>query len=322
MFGLLFTVIFITCRPMAAQDFQEERIGWVSVFPDHEKNIEKNLGEKISDLIFGEKQFILNKPMAVVGEMTSDYWILDQGLGTLVHVKNGKGKAVLLPKNIQPFPSLASMCKFSGNSLLFTDSRLDLVFIYKTEENEFIPLTKPGLVDQPTGITWLKKKNEIWIAETRQHRIAVLNPAGQILRYIGKRGKGPEEFNFPTYLWSDQQEKVYITDALNYRIQILDQDGKYISSLGKIGDATGYFSRPKGLATDSKGNIYVTDALFHVVQIFDHAGNFLYYFGSQGRNKGQFWMPSNVYVDENDYIYVSDTYNSRVQIYKLLSKQP
>ena len=258
--------------------------------------------------------------MGVVATDTNEFWILDQGLGTLVHVQKGKGKIVEIPRGQVPFPSLVGICYYSGNKLLFSDSQLGRVFLYDPEKKQFSAFCKAGLLDLPTGILWLPETDEVWVTETRQHRIAVLNPRGEVIRFIGKRGTRPGAFNFPTALQVTPDGDIIVIDALNHRLQIFNKEGKPKTVFGEAGDATGYFARSKGVAVDYRGNIYVSDALFHAIQIFSPNGIFLYYFGSQGRGPGEFWMPSGIFIDANDYLYIADTYNARIQIYQIKLK--
>jgi DNA-binding beta-propeller fold protein YncE len=217
----------------------------------------------------------------------------------------------------QNFPSLVAICKFNNDKMLFTDSKNNSIYCFD-KENKVYLLNDSLRLNKPTGIGFVKSTKEIWVSETGNHSIVILDAQGKFLRRIGQRGTEANEFNFPTSIWVDKNEHIYIVDAMNYRIQIFDKDGNFLSNFGEQGDATGYFARPKGIATDSFGNIYVVDALFHNVQIFASDGRYLYNFGGQGTKDGDFWLPSGIYIDDEDKIYVADSYNSRIQIFKLI----
>lgn len=298
------------------------RIIWLKQFPSLDnKGGDKRTTGKILDFIAGKnKDAKLSKPVSVLAFDTNSFWVLDQGIGNLFKVENELGDIphIRNHKN-KTFNSLVDICSFSNNKFLFTDSFLNKIFIYDPGKRELNVINDLLLLEQPTGIAYSSERKEIWVVETRTHRISILNENGQLIKSIGTRGSAPGEFNYPTSIWIDKSGKVFIVDALNFRIQIFSPEGEFISSFGKQGDATGYFARPKGIASDSSGNIYVVDALFHAVQIFDESGNFLYTFGVQGHEKGNFWMPSGIYIDEHDYIYVADCYNSRIQIFQRIN---
>ncbi len=307
------------------QDTGQDPIGqvrWVSEFPIAKKDKEKDgFFKRVGKFITGKKEITLSKPVAVFAEKPDVFWVLDQGNGAVLYIEDEEVKVPqFFTKKTNQFPSLVGICPVGENELLFTDSRLNKIFITTNDKNEYRVLNDSLHLQQPTGIAWSPQTKEIWVVETGAHRIAVLNEAGEILKYIGKRGEGPEEFNFPTHIWMDEDGNVYIVDSMNFRVQIFSSSGDWLSMFGSLGDATGYFSRPKGAATDSQGNIYVVDGLFHVVQVFSRSGDFLYYFGGQGRAKGHFWLPSGIYIDNRDYIYVADSYNSRIQVFQFLNE--
>jgi hypothetical protein len=323
------------------QDDAKYSIQWLSQYPatkdktktkGNKKEISKNtpsegsiekptqqFKNRLSDLIFGVKSSNPIKPMSIIAINPDTFWIVDQGIGSLLEVFNGVGEIThTRNKNQEILPSLVSSCLLPGNKILFTDSKLNKIFIFIPGRKEFKILNDSLLLEQPTGIAYSAVNKEIWVVETKAHRISVLTEEGKLIKQIGNRGSGDGEFNFPTYIWIDKSGTVFVVDAMNFRIQIFSESGKWVSVFGEIGDSSGYLSRPKGIATDSFGHIYVADALFHVVQVFDNKGKFLYVFGSQGQEKEQFWMPTGIFIDSSNYIYVADSYNSRVQVFQLI----
>ncbi|MCF6352605.1 MAG: 6-bladed beta-propeller [Cyclobacteriaceae bacterium] len=296
-------------------------VRWVSEFPStQKKQSKKGLFKRIGTFIFGKKPALLVKPVAVLAHNPEMFWVVDQKTTSLVLINQQKASTVkLTSKSEKRSNSLVDICELPGKGLLITDSYLNKIFLVPNDSKEAIIFNNSLSLQQPTGIAYAKEKDEIWVLETKAHRIAVLNAKGKLLKTIGSRGNAPGEFNFPTHIWIDRHGQVYIVDSMNFRVQIFNSEGKWISMFGQAGDGSGYFARPKGIATDSHGNIYVADALFHTVQIFNKKGQLLYFFGNQGRDKGQFWMPLGIFIDDKDYIYVTDSFNSRVQIFQLIN---
>ncbi len=312
-----------TILPDSAIKADVVHIRWVGEFPSEQKNSgKKGLFDRIGEFVFGKKPAVLIKPVAVLAQSPELFWVLDQKNNSIALIEHQKG-ATLNPKSKddQSFNSLVGICELPNKNMLITDSRLNEIFLL-TNGGKKVTVFKESLkLQQPTGIAYSGSKDEIWVLETKAHRIAILNSNGALLRTIGSRGNGPGEFNFPTHIWIDHQGFVYIVDSMNFRVQIFNNDGEWVSMFGQVGDATGYFARPKGIAVDSKGNIYVVDALFHTVQIFNREGQLLYNFGNQGHKSGDFWMPLGIYIDNDDYIFIADSYNSRVQIFQLINHE-
>ena len=307
-------------RPEVGSGNENQYIRWISQYPPVETGDQLKFGQKLVSALFGKSNNpIVSKPVAVYAGDTNYYWIVDQGNGFLYQVEEKVGDIPQLKaKDFKKFPSLVGICSLPGGKLLFSDSFYNQLYTIKPGKNLIEILNDSLVLNRPTGIAYSPVNQEIWVVETNGHCVSVLNEHGQLIRKIGRRGDGPGEFNFPTYIWIDKFGKVFIVDAMNFRIQVFSEDGEIVSIFGKIGDGSGSFARPRGIATDSDGNIYVADALFNSIQIFDINGNFLYNFGMQGQDQGKFWMPAGIFIDEQDYIYVADTYNSRVQIFKYL----
>ena len=300
--------------------FDQNQVRWINQIP--EKNIDAGIQKKgwFKRLLLGKGELTsLQKPLHVIPFNSDENIILDQGNGTLFFT-DGRELEIprLLRKSDSVFPSLVSACLMPNKDLLFTDSKLNMIYVLNKDQKKLEPLNIELKLDQPTGIASSKTKQEIWVVETGAHQVSILDLSGNKLRSFGQRGSGPGEFNYPTSIWIDKQGQAYVVDALNYRIQIFDAEGNFISMFGENGNGTGFLASPKGIATDSYGHIYIVDALFHGVQIFDQQGNYLYQFGTQGRAQSEFWMPAGIFIDQMDHIYVADTYNRRIQVFELI----
>jgi len=289
-------------------------VQWTGQFAST-KDFRRNTGfaARLLHLMLGTEVSALQRPVAVWPDTDGLMRVLDQGHRALIIINNQKQTL----KSVSPFPSPVSLCTMDGQKLLFTDSRQNRIYIQEKPDQLPRILNKSLHLNRPTGIAFLKQKQQIWVVETASHRIAVLDTSGRLIRHIGQRGSAAGEFNFPTFIWIDQSGTVFVVDAMNFRVQILNSDGTPRFMFGEAGDASGYFARPKGIATDSYGHIYVADALFHTVQIFDQQGRYLDHFGRQGTGQGDFWMPNGIFIDPADHIYVADSYNARIQIFKL-----
>jgi len=297
---------------------ENQVIKYIGSINSGQANGKKSALRMISNLLFGKKETEIRNPVAVYAENPENVWILSQGNGTLV--EKTENELTVLPafrKAGNRMPSLVGICMAEGNILL-TDSYNENIYKLSADGNSLEKFPEELNLERPTGIAYSEISDEIWVAETSAHRIRILDRQGNHLRYVGRRGSGEGEFNYPTHIWIDNDGTVYIVDSMNFRVQIFSHRGEYLSSFGKAGNGSGDIARPKGIATDSYSNIYLVDALFHTVQIFDRDGNYLYRFGGQGREEGQFWMPNGIYIDQNNYIYVSDNYNNRVQIFRLI----
>jgi len=125
----------------------------------------------------------------------------------------------------------------------------------------------PGEFSRAEGLG-IDARDNIYVADSCNHRIQVFTSVGKFLRQYGKAGSGAGEFSYPYDIKIDAGGLQFVCEFGNSRIQILDSHDRPLEILGGPGGAPGQFSNPWGLALDSKGNLYVADALNNRVQKF------------------------------------------------------
>jgi DNA-binding beta-propeller fold protein YncE len=126
---------------------------------------------------------------------------------------------------------------------------------------------QPGEFSRAEGLG-IDAADNIYVADSCNHRIQVFSGEGKFLRQYGRAGSGPGEFSYPYDVRIDATGLQFICEFGNSRIQILDSHDQPLEILGGPGGAPGQFSNPWSIALDSKGNLYVTDALNNRVQKF------------------------------------------------------
>ncbi|RME95800.1 MAG: 6-bladed beta-propeller [Verrucomicrobia bacterium] len=260
----------------------------------------------------------LVKPFAVAVDEAGNLCVTDTGLGALwffdfAHRKFQCWRRLGSLALVQP----VGVARRHGRFYL-ADSALNRVLIFRDPRRLERQILLPE--GRPAGLA--VGAAHLYVSDAKSHRIGVYDLDGNFQRWIGRRGVGPGEFNFPTHLSVDAKERLYVTDSLNARIQVFNPDGTLLSLFGQAGDTSGHFGRPKAAAADREGHVYVTDALFDNFQVFDLQGRFLLHVGESGGGPGQFWLPAGIAIDTNDRLFIADSYNHRVQIFDYLGDQP
>jgi DNA-binding beta-propeller fold protein YncE len=278
--------------------------------------ISKSFFDRLKDLLFGEAETRIIRPMAVVAG-GGIIFVADPGAkGVHRFDTNGGDYALITAADKTPLDSPVALARGARGDVYVADSRLAQVFVIKSGTKLALPLRLDVKLTQPTGIAFDVATGRLYVVDTGEHRIHIFERDGSLAGSIGQRGTGDGEFNYPTYLWRTAEGRLYVTDSLNFRIQSFDARGQFIGKFGRQGDGTGDAARQKGVATDRYGHVYVVDALFHAFQIFEASGRLLLPVGERGQQHGEFWLPTGIFIDDDDTIYVADSYNQRIQMFR------
>lgn len=168
-----------------------------------------------------------------------------------------------------------------------------------------------------TGIAIDAKRGRLFVVDTDAMRVVELTLDGRVLRKIGKRGTGPGEFNYPTFIAVAPDGSFWVSDSLNFRVEHFDAEGRFLSAFGHVGALPGQFYRPKGIAVDGSGDVYVVEGMYDRVQVFDPSGRLLLIFGGTGSGPGRLDLPTGIALGENGQVVVSDALNRRVGIFRV-----
>jgi DNA-binding beta-propeller fold protein YncE/tetratricopeptide (TPR) repeat protein len=158
---------------------------------------------------------------------------------------------------------------------------------------------------------------DLYVADTGNARIQVLDGSGKFIRSFAGAGKGKGGLDSPVGLAFDQKNNLYIADDELNKVVKTDQAGNFISEFGVEGSGPGRLDNPRGLLVIGE-EVYVLDSENNRVEVFDTNGEYLRKFGSKGNGKGEFKEPAAMFIDRDYNLFVFDKRNDRVQVLRLL----
>ena len=191
--------------------------------------------------------------------------------------------------------------------------------VFGTERYPPLGLNAPRAIDA-------NDDGELYVADSRNHRILHIGPDGSLLNEWGTfadnaAGNAPiGGFNEPWGVAVGPDGAVYVSDTWNHRVQKFSPEGEPLTTWGQYGqplpevpESSSYFWGPRGIAVNTEGHVFVADTGNKRIVVFDSEGAYLTEFGTGGLDPGQFDEPVGVAVSQDGTVYVTDTWNQRIQ---------
>ena len=170
---------------------------------------------------------------------------------------------------------------------------------------------------------------------------AILDMQGKPLGVVGKRGKGPDEFDYVHGIAFGPDGSVYVADSYNNRLSAYEPDGtrRWIIQTGAPSNSAELSNNmlsstapsdtvlkgedalqlPLGLTVDGAGRVVVIDMYECAIAVFEpKTGKFIGKYGEVGAEDGQFFYPVSVSYDPGrDWFTVADALNRRVEVVRI-----
>jgi streptogramin lyase len=187
-------------------------------------------------------------------------------------------------------------------------------------------------INGPRGIA-VDSTGNLYVAETGNHRIRKITPAGVVTNFAGTGGTtfadGPgtsATFNQPHGITIDSAGTLYVADLNNNRIRRIDTNANVSTFAGNGAStsvdgegASATFNRPRDVTIDSTGNLYVTEQSGNRIRKIDTNGNVTTLAGTSfgyldgvGTN-ARFNTPQGIAVDSAGVVYVADGGNQVIR---------
>ena len=169
--------------------------------------------------------------------------------------------------------------------------------------------------NEPWAVAADERGKRIYVCDTYNHRIQVLNFDLSYHSSFGSKGTGPQQFNSPAGIATDSHHNVFVADFGNHRVQVFNSEGRFQHQIKQRGAGMEELHRPVSVCIDRDDNVYVLEYTNCCVSVFSNKGDFIKSFGREGNKAGEFRIPYGIAVDNSGCVYISEYGNNRIQIF-------
>ena len=168
--------------------------------------------------------------------------------------------------------------------------------------------TGPLQFKDPMDVAFNTHNKKVYVVDSWNHRIQILNSDLTISNIIEKHGSKSEKFAYPCGVTCDSTGNVYVADSANNCIEVFTASMILQAKFG-------HWNWPVGIAVDSRGMVFVSEHKKHCISVFTTGGRLVKSFGQQGTKPGELNGPMWLAVDDCGVLCVCDRDNGRVKVY-------
>src|SRR5579872_4351722 len=202
-------------------------------------------------------------------------FVSDPGLHhVIVFDANHKAEDVITDGMAEP----GALALDKENRLLYVaDVQLDQVLVYDADSLKLVrkigttghnhELTTPGDFAKPSGLAVDADAN-LYVCDTLNNRIEVLDADGKFIRAFGKAGDGPGYFARPKGVAIDSDGHIWVADGMQDRVQVFNGEWQLLISFGGHGLLPGQFQGLVSIAIDKNNRVFTSEIYPGRVQQF------------------------------------------------------
>ncbi len=200
------------------------------------------------------------------------------------------------------------------------DALGQFIGIWSAEEGGLI--LENGANGGPTGITVSTDGQLIYVCDTWNHRIVVLDQTGRMVREFGADGNNDDNVDpsvNPGLFYGPRDiavtdDEIYVVDTGNERVQVFGLDGTFRRAFGGTGREPGQLLEPVGIAIDQDDRIYVADSGNARISVFAADGTPLEQWPVDAWTSYSYFEPYLAF-DQDGNLYATSSLSGSVEVF-------
>lgn len=166
----------------------------------------------------------------------------------------------------------------------------------------------------PLAVQINKQNGDVYVCDTDNHRIQVLDQQLKFRYSFGTNGCGPCNFKKPQDIDFDSKGNIYVADCGNFAVKVFNPKWEYQGMIGGEGHSKGTFEYLTSICIDKHDYLYATNKRWNCIQVFNPRREFMMQIKLPPGVRSS--EPRGIAVDEMGFVYVSCSATGHVLVYK------
>ena len=269
-----------------------------------------NVGSVVHGTLVGDIKGIL-QPYGITTSHNDDIIVVENGKDCVsIYRSDGKQLKTLSGKGKIKFNRPRGVTITPSNTLLVTDD--EGLKQCTLEGKHMTPFGKIGSgpleFSFPCGLG-VGNDGKIYICDTFNHRIQILNIDMSFHQYLGIDGQPPAKLVQPYDIAFDSYGKIFIADYSDHCIKMYSPQGEFLGQITSKGEQE-VLKNPVSVHVNKNDHVFVGEEKTSGLSVYDSNGKYLTMIPV--RSSGAYGISS----DSEGCIYISDRANRRIQIFK------
>jgi DNA-binding beta-propeller fold protein YncE len=220
------------------------------------------------------KQALFRSPFAVAVDEANNIYVGDTGLARVLVFGPDLGYRTAIGAKGELESPTGLAIDDARHRLYVVDARRHSMAVFDLASGRLLETvggrgSGPRQFNFPTAVA-VSPDGHVYITDTMNYRVQVLDPQLRFLRAFGSLGVKPGQFRRPKGVAVDADDIVYVTDADFNNVQLFTPDGQPLMFVGEFGDRPGQMLLPAGVAVDrARHRVYVAEQMNKRVQVFE-----------------------------------------------------